>query len=90
MADEKNENVFVDGLYAYKPHEKAPDFVKLDLVAYVKDICPFFQENEDEEGKVKFQLRKSQGGKYYLALNTWKKEETQEEPPSEVNPSEIV
>jgi hypothetical protein len=72
--NEDNKNKFVSGMRCYKPHDKAPDFVKMNIVVY-KDFTDWYKENKDEDGKVNMQLLKSKGGTYYLAKNEYKKDE---------------
>lgn len=62
---------FADGLSIYPPNEKAPDFVKGDMVI-TSDFIAFFNANQ-KQGKLKFQLKVSKLGKLYAELNTYEK-----------------
>lgn len=62
---------FADGLSIYPPNEKAPDFVKGDMVI-TNDFIAFFNANQ-KQGKLKFQLKVSKLGKLYAELNTYEK-----------------
>lgn len=72
------EKIFVNGLRVYKPNENAPDFVKLNFQVFVDDLVQFLQENKDEKGQVRFDMKKSKEGKLYLELNTYKKAENKD------------
>ena len=80
------DKIFADGIMFKRPREGAPDFVKGSLSIKVEDFIKFLKAH-DNEGWVNLDLKKSQGGKLYLELNTWKKEkasepsEDSEEPP---------
>ncbi|MDZ4231641.1 MAG: hypothetical protein U1C72_00105 [Candidatus Pacearchaeota archaeon] len=63
---------FVEGLRIYEPRENAPDFIVFNFQAFVDDLVKFLQENKDEKGQVRFDLKKSKGGKLYLSLNTYR------------------
>ena len=72
----ENETKFVNGLRVFKPHEKAPDFVKLNFLADAQELADWLLANKDEEGKVRFDLLKSQKENLYLKLNDYKKPTT--------------
>ena len=69
----ENETKFVNGLRVFKPHEKAPDFVKLNFSANAQELADWLLANKDEEGRVKFDLLKSKNDKLYLKLNDYRK-----------------
>ena len=69
----ENETKFVNGLRVFMPHEKAPDFVKLNFLADAQELADWLLANKDEEGKIKFDLLKSQKGNLYLKHNDYKK-----------------
>lgn len=75
---EQNETVFADGFSFRKPHEKAPDFIKGELSVKVDEAIDFLKKHEDK-GWVNIDLKKSKGGKLYLALNTFKPEKKRDE-----------
>ncbi len=64
---------FADGIRVFKPKEGAPDFIKLNLVISVADVCQWLRDNEDENGQVRLDLKKSTKGNFYLSLNDYKK-----------------
>lgn len=65
---------FADGLSIYPPNEKAPDFVKGDLVI-TSEFIPFFNANQ-KQGKLRLQLKVSKAGKLYAEINTYEKPTT--------------
>lgn len=73
------EKIFTKGLYADKPAEKAPDFIKARLSVLVKDFIPFIEEYKNVAGYVNIDIKESRGGKYYAELNTYKKVENEVE-----------
>ena len=75
MSDQ--EKVFGKGIIAKKPHEKAPDFVKMGLSFKVDEFIEFLKEH-DKNGWVNMQVKESKGGKIYAELDTWEKKETTE------------
>lgn len=69
-----SETEFVDGLRAYAPHERAPDYiianVSLDrdaLTAWLAGRAP----------QIRVVIKRSQGGKYYAAVDTYKRDAEQ-------------
>lgn len=65
---------FVDGLRVYAPHERAPDYiianVSLDraaLTAWLAGRAP----------QIRVVIKRSQGGKYYAAVDTYKRDAEQ-------------
>ena len=77
MSEEKREVVFADGFIFKKPNENAPEFVKGDISIKVGEFIEFLQKHNNN-GWVNLNLKKSQGGKLYVDLNTWtpKKDES--------------
>lgn len=69
----EKETIFVNGLRVSKPHENAPDFIKLNFGAKVDELVAFLQEHKKADGWVNFDLKKSKGGKLYLQLDTYQK-----------------
>ena len=62
--------IFTDGLIV-KRKETAPDFVIANLSVKIDDFKSFLDKN-NKNGWVNIDLKKSQGGKFYGELNTWK------------------
>jgi len=63
------EKQFVDGLRAYKPNEKSPEFIKANVVIHTADLIKWLQ-NQPE--KIKLDMKESQKGSLYFEVNTWK------------------
>jgi len=74
------ENIFIDGMMIKPPSEKAPDFIKGSISVKCKEFNEFMKAHQNE-GWLNIDIKKSKGGKLYLALNTYrkKKETTDEE-----------
>ena len=68
--------IFADGIIFKKPREGAPDFVKGSLSFKVEEAVAFLQKHNNK-GWVNVDLLKSKTGTLYLALNEWKKEDSQ-------------
>lgn len=73
-----SEPVFLDGLIAKRPHEKAPSFVKARLSFKVDDFIKFLQRYQNK-GWVNADLKVSKNGKLYAQLDTWKADENQKQ-----------
>jgi len=68
-----SEKQFVNGLFVFKPHEKAPDFVKANLSINRDEFVNWLQEQEpDEKGRLKIDLKESKKGSWYAHVNEWK------------------
>lgn len=67
MNDEK---IFVDGMIV-KRNEQAPDFVICNLSLKGKELVEFMRQHQ-QDGWVNVQVKRSQGGKLYAELDTWK------------------
>jgi hypothetical protein len=59
-----------DGMILKRPHENAPDFVKLRVSFKVSEMVAFLQQHE-REGWVNGDIKVSKGGKFYASLDTW-------------------
>jgi len=64
------ENIFAEGVNFYRPNEKAPDFIKGQVVIIVSDLLKF-QTTHSLPDKIRFDLKKSAKGNLYLSLNTY-------------------
>ena len=69
MEDNKQ---FVDGLRAFKPSEKAPDFIKANIVIDVVMLTNWLNENANAEGVVRLVIKESKGGKFYAEKDSFK------------------
>ena len=65
---------FPEGLSIYQPHQNAPDFIKGNLVI-TNDFIAYFNANQ-KQGKMRFTLKLSKGGKLYAEVDTWEKPTT--------------
>jgi hypothetical protein len=70
------ETIFVDGMRFEIPNEKTPEWIKGKISVKVSSLIPFLQAHQSEKGWVNIDLKKSKGGTFYLALNTYKKGDT--------------
>jgi hypothetical protein len=67
MADE--EKVFAKG-FSFKRNDKAPDFVIGNISVKVDDAIEFLKEYK-KNGWVNMNVKKSQGGAYYMDLDQY-------------------
>lgn len=82
---EKTDKVFVKGMWARQPHEKAPEFVKVDLSFSATSFPKFLEEHADDKGFVRITVKQSaKTGAWYPELNQWTKPETNEPKPSDI------
>ena len=65
-----SEKVFIPGLSAKKPHDRAPSFVKAKISIKVADLLEYLQAQDGEW--INGDLKESQGGTFYIELDTWK------------------
>lgn len=69
---------FIDGLRVYAPHERAPDFVKANLVINVEELGKYLRDAyKAGEKEIRVDVKQSKGGKYYAAKNTYDPDRTQ-------------
>jgi len=67
---EQTEKVFADG-FIFKRNENAPEFVVGSMSIKVDEAMAFLAQNESN-GWVNLNVKKSKGGKFYMELDTWK------------------
>lgn len=67
---EQKEKVFADGFIA-KRNEQAPEYVIVNLSVKVSEAMEFLNRNQSN-GWCNMQVKRSQGGKLYVELDTWK------------------
>jgi len=79
MEEQKTDKIFADGIIFKKKDDKAPDFVKGHLAIKASEAVAFIEKYKKEDGWLNLDLKKSQGGKLYLELNTWKPEKKEED-----------
>lgn len=78
--EEKKERKFAQGMILKSPHEKAPDFVKLNIAINVDEFVEFLKFNR-YKGWVNLDVKLSQKGTYYAELNDWAKNKDEEKAP---------
>lgn len=84
----EQETIFIDGLYSNEVSPKAPDFILANQSIHVEKLSQWLQEHKDlanEKGYINITTKLSRNGKRYIAVDTYKKEET----PEEINPDGI-
>lgn len=74
-----NDIEFVDGLIVKAPHERAPDFVKASISIKVADLGVWLREKHKAgEEWVNIDVKAAKSGKWYAAVNTYRREEHSE------------
>ena len=66
-----SDKIFINGLYVRRG-DKAPDFVLCDANFKLEEFYEFMKGHVDKEGYVNTTIKKSQAGKIYCELNTYK------------------
>ena len=78
---------FPKGLFANKPNEKAPDFIKAKLNI---DREEFIAWLKDQPEKVNIDIRESKDGtKWFAAVNDWKPEKKAENEPEPIGDGDL-
>lgn len=68
-----NDTEFVNGLIVKAPHENAPEYVKGKLSIKNAELIEFLKARLDRgEEWTNVELKVSQGGKWYPAVDNWK------------------
>lgn len=66
-----NDNTqFIDGLIVKAPNERAPDYVKAKLSIKREEMIAWLQQQEGDW--INADVKVSQNGKWYCAVDTWK------------------
>jgi hypothetical protein len=78
------EKIFADG-FVFKRNEKAPDFVVGGISVKVEDAVAFLRKH-DKNGWVNLQIKNSQGGKYYIELDTFEPKAQAQAPAQQPEP----
>jgi hypothetical protein len=73
MAEEK---VFADG-FVFKRRDQAPEWVIGGMSVKVDEAIAFLKQHE-KNGWVNIDIKRSQGGKYYVELDTYVPKKTEE------------
>lgn len=61
---------FIEGLIVKPPHRNAPSYVKAKLSIKREEMIEFLQQQEGEW--INADIKESQGGKWYAAIDNWK------------------
>jgi len=67
------DKIWVDGLRVYKPDERAPDFVKANLVINKAEMLAWLATQPDD--KIKVQMKEARSGNYYAEVDTYQRQE---------------
>lgn len=78
-----SDNKFVPGLYVKAPRAGAPDFVKGAISIKPKELAAWLAGQEGEW--VNLDIKESKEGKWYAAINTWKREDKPKDEPKPQN-----
>lgn len=73
--------IFADGIRFIKPSEQTPEWIKGKVSVKVDSFIEFLKKHQNENGWVNIDLRKSQKGELYFALNTFKPKKQEETNP---------
>lgn len=65
-----NDTEFAKGLIVKPPHEKSPDYVKARLSIKIDELSAWLAEREGDW--VNLDVKESQNGKWYAAVDKWK------------------
>lgn len=67
-----NDVQFIDGLIVKAPNEKAPDYVKAKVSIKRQDLMAWL--NQQDGDWINADVKESKGGKWYVAVDSWKPE----------------
>lgn len=70
------EKEFLNGIKAFKPNDKAPDFVIAELSINVNELIEFMGERES----IKAAIKKSKRGTFYIEVNNYQSNKVSQEP----------
>lgn len=68
------ENKFVPGMLAKAPRDGAPSFVKGSISVKIHEFRKFLDGLDPDQEWLNIDIKESQGGKYYAAINDWKRD----------------
>lgn len=74
-----NEKKFIDGLIVKAPHENAPEYVIAKLSIKREELIAWLQGQSGDW--INADIKESQGGKYYAAVDDWKPGSSRNERP---------
>jgi len=69
----QQDKIWVDGLRVYKPDERAPDFVKANIVINKAEMLAWLATQSGD--KIKVQMKEAQSGNYYAEVDTYQRQE---------------
>jgi hypothetical protein len=78
------DKIFADG-FVFKRNEKAPDFVVGNISIKVEEAVAFLKQHT-KNGWVNLQVKNSQGGKYYMELDTFEPKAQSQAPAQQTEP----
>jgi hypothetical protein len=76
----ENQKVFADG-FIFKRNDAAPQFVIGNISVKVDEAVQFLTANQ-KNGWVNLGIKQSQGGKYYIELDTFEPKRTESSAPA--------
>lgn len=68
---------FVEGLRIYTPNERAPDYIIANGELDAEALTAWLAQHP---GKTRVVIKRSQGGKYYAAVDTYKRQSAPSKP----------
>lgn len=74
-----SDNNFINGLIVKAPNERAPEYVKAKLSIKREELIAWLQGQSGEW--INADIKVSQNGKWYAAVDTWKPEGKQDSAP---------
>ena len=74
-----NETKFIPGLMAKAPHDRAPEYVKAKLSIKRQELLAWLQDQPGDW--INADVKVSQNGKWYVALDDWKPNQGERAPP---------
>ena len=84
-----NENEFINGLIVKAPNDNAPEYVKAKLSIKREELIAWLQTKDSEW--VNADIKVSQTGKWYVAVDNWKPSGQRQEPrkPVQAKPANV-
>lgn len=72
------DKIWVEGMRVYKPDERAPEFVKVNVVLHRGDLITWLASQVDD--KIKVQIKEARSGNYYAEVDTFNKQQASQAP----------
>lgn len=80
---------FPEGMFARRPHEKAPDFKKAQIsinarqtYKWIEEKAKSLQPNDSGDIWINLDLLESKAGKFYLSVDNWTPGQKEEDEPA--------